>query len=335
MSRPVYPPQPNLPVMYGQMKGLLKYLKITIWTFPLTAFGMSFTILLRSVNLPKYSLYVAILGLFINIILNLILIPKYGVEGAAVATLISKIISVALLPVFLISKKVPVIPKIEDILDINYEFIKKVFMLSFLTFAHEILWSTAASIRTSFYGRLGANAFSSIQIASSIKSLLFTVFIGLTAAAAVIVGNELGNNNPQKAYDYSKKIIKIYSFVLFIMIIVLNIISPIVLRVMGVSPEVYEITRKLIYVISVTSSLTACTSLFLVGIFRAGGDVKFSILIEILPLWLVSLPLMYVFSAIYPVSVFLLFFMSCTDEIIKIIPCAYRYIGKKWINKMI
>ncbi|WP_067140628.1 MATE family efflux transporter [Oceanivirga salmonicida] len=312
-----------------------RYLGITIWTFPLTALGMAFGILLRSVNLPKYSLYTSILGLCINIVLNTTLIPVYGVSGAATATLISRLVTVTILPMILIIKKVPVIPKLKDILDIDFGFIKKVLSLSFFTFLHEILWSMAVSVKTSFFGRMGTTAFSSIQIAASINSLLFTVFIGLTAATAVIVGNELGNDNPESAYEYSKKIVKIYTVVLFLIIIVLNIITPFVLRFMGVSPEVFKLTRSIIYMVSITSSLVAYTMLFLVGIFRAGGDVKFSIYIEIIPLWFVSLPLMYVFTEIYTVPVIILFLISYTDEFIKLIPCLTRYFSKKWINKMI
>ncbi|VWL85027.1 MATE family efflux transporter [Oceanivirga miroungae] len=313
----------------------IDYLKIVAWTFPLTGIGMVFSILLRSINLPKYTLYASIVGLLVNVSLNTVLIPIYGVKGAAVATIIARLSNLVFLMFILFKKKVKLIPNIGEIKTINISFVKKCYAVSLLTFVHEILWVLAISLKASFYGKLGVNEFSSIQIANNINSLLFTMFVGVTAATSVIVGNEIGNDNKEKVIEYTNKIVRLFIFLIIIIVILLNISAPVVLRFMKVPENIYILTRSIIYSVSFTTIFSSYTMLFLVGIFRAGGDLKFSILIEIIPLWFVAVPITYYFSTVYPLPVYLVYIVSYADEIIKLIPCIIRYRSYKWIRKVI
>ncbi len=318
----------------------IKYLKIIIWTYPITAIGYAFSMILRSVNLPKLSLYTAIFGLVINIVLNMLLIPVYGVQGAAIATLISRLAATIFLLIIIVLKSKEIIPNFKDFFGINLKFIKVFFTVSIITFLHEMLWSLAMSIKAAFYGKMGTVAFSSIQIANNINSLLFTIFIGLTIATSVMVGNELGKDNIDNVFEFTKKIIRIYTVILFVVIILLNIMAPFILKIMGVSNEIYNLTITIIYSLSITSSLVAYTMLFLIGILRAGGDIKFAIMVELIPLWLISLPVTYLITVIYPkyftpLPVAIVFLISYIEEIIMLVPCMQRFYSKKWIKKII
>ncbi len=318
----------------------MKYLKIIIWTYPITAIGFAFSMMLRSVNLPKLSLYTAFLGLIVNIALNMFLIPVYGVQGAAIATLIARVGSTLFLLGIILLRSKEIIPSLKDFFGINFKFVKAFFAVSIITFLHEMLWSLAMSIKAAFYGKMGTLAFSSIQIANNINSLLFTIFIGLTIATSVMVGNELGKDNIDKVFEFTKKIIRIYTAILFVVIVLLNIMAPFILQFMGVNKEVYHLTITIIYSLSITSSLVAYTMLFLIGILRAGGDVKFAIMVELIPLWFISLPVTYAITIIYPryftpLPVAIVFLISYVEELIMLVPCMYRYYSKKWINKII
>lgn len=313
----------------------VQYLGIIKWTLPLTGIGLVISLLLRSVNLPKYTLYASIIGLVINISLNTILIPMYGVKGAATATVIARVIAIAFLIFILIKRKVKISPSFSDIKDINLSFIKKCFYISIFTFVHELMWVSAISLKASFYGKLGVNEFSSIQIANNISNLLFTLFIGITSATAVIVGNEIGNNQRERVIDYTSKILKNISILIVLSVIILNTLGPVVLKFMGVDNSIYSLTKKIIYSVSFVTIFTSYTMLFLVGIFRAGGDIKFAIAVEIIPLWCVAIPLTYYFSIVHPVPVYIVYVISYADDFIKIIPCIIRYKSNRWIKKVI
>ena len=311
------------------------YLSISIYTFPLFAIGFSFAMQLRAINKPKYSLYSSIAALSVNMFLNMLLIPKYGVKGAAIATLIARLVTTVYLYLILKLRKVPILPVISEISDIDLQFIKKVLSISVLTFVHESLWVLAESIKVMIYGRLGTEAFSAIQIVAGINGLLFTLFTGVSNASAIIVGNEIGADNKEKVYGYSNECLKLFSFVMIFVVIALNIIAPFILKVMGLTENMYHITRKLIITQSIITSFYSYSILFLSGILRAGGDVMFCMVVEILIMWFIGIPLTYLSVNIFNLSVYFVYFIAKVDDLIKLYPCIKRYVSKKWIRKAI
>ena len=80
--------------------------------------------------------------------------------------------------------------------------------------------------------------------------------------------------------------------------------------------------------------LQSISAVLIVGVFRAGGDTKFALIADILPLWCGSV-LISAFAAFYlnlPTKVIYLLIMS--DEIIKQPLIIWRYRSKKWINNV-
>ena len=80
--------------------------------------------------------------------------------------------------------------------------------------------------------------------------------------------------------------------------------------------------------------LQSISAVLIVGVFRAGGDTKFALIADILPLWCGSV-LISAFAAFYlnlPTKIIYLLIMS--DEIIKQPLIIWRYRSKKWINNV-
>lgn len=313
----------------------IQYLKISIYTFPLFSIAFSFAMQLRAINKPKYSLYSSIAALFINVFLNLILIPRYGVAGAATATLIARFSTTIYLYLILLYRKIPIIPRFKEIKYIDLNFIKKLLSISALTFIHEVLWVFADTIKVMLLGRMGTQAFSAIQIVVGINGLLFTLFIGLTNASAIIIGNEIGKSDKIVVYNYSKDCLKLFTYVMVVVIILLNLIAPFAINLMKLENELTMITKRLILSQSVVTVLYSYSMFYLSGMLRAGGDVMFSMLVEILLVWLVGLPLTYLAVDILNFSVYWVYIFARIDDLFKLYPCLKRYFSKKWIRKAI
>lgn len=310
------------------------YLKIIAYTYPIFAISFSISMVLRSMNLPKYSFYASFLGLVINFILNLVLIPMFQVQGAAMATLIARIISLIYLIYILINRNIGLIPNINDIKSIEYKLVKSIIMISALTFIHEIFWSVAGTVKVKFYAQMGIDAFSSIQLVESISRVLFTLIIGISNATAIIIGNEIGNNKFENSYEYSKKCIKIFTASVITIILTLNILAPIVFYFMKIDSNTYKLLINLVYAQSGIVIVVAYSILFLVGILRAGGDIIYSMTVEVICMWAIGIPLTYM-AVKSNLSIPLAYFISWLDELIVIIPCIIRYRSKKWIKRKI
>ena len=111
------------------------------------------------------------------------------------------------------------------------------------------------------------------------------------------------------------------------------IFSPFIL--LHVNEKSYPLAREIVKAEVFVIFVKAISLQLLVGILRSGGDTLWTMFVDLIPLWLVAIPITY-FSGLYsglPVAV--VYLLSCSDEVIKIVPCMLRLKSKKWINNLV
>ena len=321
-----------------------KYYRIMGLSFIFVAIGFAYNMQIRAIGEAKYSLYSSIIGIIINGVLNYTLIyghfgfKAYGVEGAAYATLIARIISTIYIILIVYIKKFPLAGDFLDMFHIPKELVRTFIKISIPVFIHELLWVIGISIYSGIFGRYGnapevaEQAVAGIQIVRSISSLMFTFLIGLASATSVIIGNEIGANNEDGAYRQTREIIKL-TFIMSLMIaIALYFLSPLILNVMNVRKSLYGIITTLLLVECVLIIGRALSMQFIVGVLRAGGDTMWTMWLDLLTIWLFVMPLTYYTALVLHWPLFIVYFISGSDEFIKLIPCIYRFKSRKWIN---
>lgn len=61
------------------------------------------------------------------------------------------------------------------------------------------MWGLGVTMYSLAYGRMGDNAVAAVTIAMTIQDIVFVLFQGLSAATAVILGNEMGAGHLERA----------------------------------------------------------------------------------------------------------------------------------------
>ena len=69
--------------------------------------------------------------------------------------------------------------------------------------ANEFMWGLGTTLYSLAYGRMGDEAVAAITIATTIQDLVVVLFQGVSAATAVILGNELGAGKLKRAEKYA------------------------------------------------------------------------------------------------------------------------------------
>jgi Na+-driven multidrug efflux pump len=161
---------------------------------------------------------------------------------------------------------------------------------------------------------------------------MFTFLIGLASATSVIIGNEIGANNEDGAYRQTREIIKLTFIMSLTIAILLYFLSPLILNVMNVRKSLYGIITTLLLVECVLIIGRALSMQFIVGVLRAGGDTMWTMWLDLLTIWLFVMPLTYYTALVLHWPLFIVYFISGSDEFIKLIPCIYRFKSRKWIN---
>ncbi len=178
--------------------GLLPYIITQIFASTLKETGSTFVPMIAGVC-----------ALAVNTILNYLLIfgigffPKLGVSGAAVGTVISRFTECSIVLVYIRAtlKKHPHFRNALRSLHIPMDMVKQFTKKGIPLLANEIMWSVGMSFLTMCYSSYGLAIVAGCSISSTVTNLLNISFRSLGIATGIVVGNDLGANDFEKAID--------------------------------------------------------------------------------------------------------------------------------------
>jgi putative MATE family efflux protein len=320
-----------------------QYQTIIAFTYIPLLLILLYSSILRSTGQVKLPVIAGFLSVGCNTILNYILIfgkmglPALGVEGAAMATMIARVIECMTIIFITYRSKLPAAVEIKEMLNINWhsELFKKFKDVTLPLIACNLVYVLGDTMYAVIYGRMGTDEMAAMTIVFPLQGLIIGFFTGLSTAAGVILGNELGANNKEVAFQYAKKFI-IQGFV-FTSILAMMIagFSKIYLSLFNVSPVVQSFAWKIVIVVAVFLPVKVVNMVVGEGILRSGGETRFLLMIDSLGLWGIGVPLGF-FAAFYlKLPVHWVFTAVTLEEGVRVILCISRTFSGKWLNNLV
>ena len=319
------------------------YLVITSVTMFAVACVASMSVGLRAMHKPGISTFFSGIGIVSNIFLNWVFIfgkfglPPMGIKGAAIATVLSGAIEVATLFGYLYAKKHLLAFGMTDIRNvIEWERVAKFLRLSLPTTFNFLAWAGGLFAYHAIMGQSGVQGLAALSVMSPVESIALALLIGLSNAAAVLVGNQIGAKKYDAVY-YQAIGVTILSVLIGIVVAgLLFVVQGLVLDAFSaLTAETRLLAEKFMIVLSIGIVLRSVPMMTIVGVLRAGGDVKFCLYQDLVAQWLIGIPLS-AFAAIGlgwpPEWIYVLFL---TEELIKWFGSLYRMNTRKWIRNLI
>ena len=318
------------------------YFSIIAFCYPLIGISMVFSMGSRSIRNPKLGMICSGIALVTNVILNYCLIfghlgfPAMGVKGAALATVIARIVEFALLVgyVYFIKKDYLLKFNLSDFKSIDKLFLNTFISKSLPILLNDSLWAVGTVLYSVAYAKAGTSAIAASQIATSTGNFFIMTAVCVAIGASIMLGNELGADNTAIAIDYAKKFSKIVFIIGSILGILLLLSIPILLKIFSVSDTIRPDIIKIFFIMGVFMGLRAFNTLIIIGVLRSGGDTKYSLFLELGCMWLVSLPLTFIF-AVKGAPIYLLVLLTYSEEIVKFIFGVPRALSKKWAANIV
>lgn len=294
--------------------------------------------ILRSVKTVRISIVVYSISLIVNAFFNWVLIfgkfgaPALGVRGAAIATVIARIVESIIILMFMIYYEDRIRLKIKHLLKIDKLMLKDFVSVCTPVLFNELLWSTGASMISVIVGRLGTDIVAANSI-NTIAHQFVTVFIfGLSNAAAVIIGNTIGEGRKKEAVEYASTI-GLFSVVMgMIAGVIVYLIRPIVVDFYNVTEATKAVAMEIMGVTSIIVVFQALGVNIMMGVLRGGGDAKFVLINDILFMWLVAIPGGFIAAFVLKLPIAAVFFIIKSDEVLKSIVSIFRVISGKWVK---
>jgi MATE family, multidrug efflux pump len=316
------------------------YIRTFSWTFLFFAITFSYALVMRSTGNVITPTMVGVGALFISTVLSYTLIfgafglPALGIQGAAVAAVIARFLECITLLTITYRTKSPVAASFRELIGFDWVFFGRVIKPMLPVILNELFWSLGITTYNIIYGRMGTQSYAAMNIVATIEQVAFVVFIGISNATSVLVGNRIGAGKEAEAYVYAGRSLGLGILGGLFLGGVLQLVKAPLLSLYKVSPEVIENAGYIINVVSLFLWIRVNNMTTVVGILRAGGDTRFSLFLDGIIIWIVGVPMAYLGAFVWDLPVYFVYLCAMSEEATKWILGIRRYLSRKWINNL-
>lgn len=304
----------------AQIAEILKYAKsyLRVMLFGLVPFAVSqcYSGSLREGGETVLPMNSGIIAVFVNLVGNYILIfgnlgaPRMGVVGAAVATVISRYVELLILAVVTgrHTDKYPFIRGAFKSLHVPRSLAGKIIVKGMPLLLNEGAWSLGLAFMSQMYSLRGTEILAADNINTTFWRLFSVAFMAVGQAVAIILGQELGANQFEKAKSDCTKLIVFAVIVSIVMGALFAAVSPFIPRLYKVSDEIRSMATVLMLLSALVMPIDAFSNSCYFAI-RSGGLVWITILFDSAFVWvqvletflfvrLTSIPVVFIFGIV-------------------------------------
>ncbi len=279
-------------------------------------------------------------AVLLNLILNGILIfgafgaPKMGIQGAALATLISRMIVLMLVLRENGGK---------GVVRIRWEYVRKpmemlkrdYYHYTIPVLANILAWGCGFTMFSVIMGHLGEEAVAANAVANIVKNIISCFCLGIGAGSGIIVGNELGKGDLDRARQYGGKLCRTAVAAGVLSGLFLLMCTPLIFAFApNLCGQAEAYLRVMLFICSYYLIGKSVNSTVVAGIFCAGGDTRFGMCCDAVTMWMVIVPVGAVAAFVLKLPVLWVYFLLNLDELIKL-PAVYRHYKKyAWVKNL-
>lgn len=322
------------------VSGGVSYQKIVAVSYIFGAITQIFSTALRVTGHAKTPLKIALLALSLNAIGNYFLIfgigpfPVMGIAGAALATTLSRLVEVVLLFIVVYRKHPHLAIRDREAFLWPRSFILHVVPTVLPVLLNEIAWALGMTTYKIAYSRIGIDAIAAINVAESVGNLFFVALLGLSNATLIMIGIKIGEHDYPLARKWSRRFVLVAVTVGAVMGGFELLFAPFFAGMFNISPELQATAVRLLMIHALTLPARAFNITVIVGVLRAGGDTRFSMLAEMFGVWAIGVPLAFIGVYLFNLSIVPLYFLVSMEEISKMLIGLGRLKSGKWLNDL-
>ena len=316
------------------------YLSIIQYTFLFFMMTQVLMAALRSVEVVKISFYISIVSLIVNVCINFTLIfgrfglPEMGIRGAAVGTLTARILEFVIILFYAlrVDKRLNLFS--ESVLKEDPDLRRDFFRADIPMLLSSVLWAVSVPMQTAILGHLSSDAIAANSVATTFYQYLKVIVQAMSAASAVMIGRAIGMGNEARVRSDARTLSVIDVGIGLILGLLLFVLRGPLLSLYRIDDSALILADQLIIIMSIVMVGMAYQMPVSFGIIRGGGDVRFTMIMNMISTWAIVMPLSFLSAFVWKWPVPLVVIMIQSDQIFKGLPTFLRFRSYKWIRKL-
>lgn len=316
-----------------------EYLRIAAFSYLITGISQCYLVVMKISDHAKTTAAISSATVCVNIVLNAVFIyglagvPEMGVRGAAAATLISRILELAA-AIFISLRPGYLHPDASRMFYRNRELARDFRRCMLPLLGASLFWGIGFASYPSFMGHLGTDAAAANSVAAVVRDVICCLSGGISGAAGIMVGNELGAGNLERGKSYGIRLMKISFLSGLIMLTLMCVSIPVILHFVKLTPESVSHLKGMLLVTAFYMIGRAVNDVTINGIFGAGGDTLFDMYSLAVCMWCIAIPLAAAGTYFFHWPVVVIYACTCVDEVGKLPWVLYHFRKYKWVKDL-
>ena len=309
----------------------LSYLEVVSLGIPFLCFNIIFSYGFRSISKSKIPMINNTISIFSNILLNYIFIfvLNLGVFGAGIATTISRGIVTLIFSFLIIYKKNYCISLTRKDFKIKKEVCKRLIKVGLPSAGEQSIFRIGMLIFEAMVINLGTLQYAAHKIALTAESFSFNLGLGFSVAGTALVGQHLGAKKYQDAKKAGYLNMFLAMFVMTAFGFIFMVFPKFVISMFTKEQNIVPMASSALRIVSIAQPILA-VSMVLSGALRGAGDTKSVLWITSLGMFLIRIPITYLFLYVFNFGLNGAWMVMIIDLTYRGIACLYRFRQGKW-----
>ncbi len=340
--------------LYGDADAIVldfadQYFSISLWSYiPIAMISVSFGIL-RGSGDTRTPMRISIIMNLCNVLLSYVLIygldirfggldlvlPAFGVRGAATGLTSARTIGMLLVLIPLLNGSKRIRLTRLDLFRPRWDLLRSIFRLGIPASAEQLMFQGGRLITQTYIVRLGTAAIAANTISISVNSLLMVPGNALAIAATALVGQQIGAGRFKEARKQLNFLILAASAAMGLVSLVMLAIKDPVIRLYTHDEQISQLVSVIILSSLVVQPFIWSTSFITPAGLRGAGDIRYTMVVSIISMWLLRILLGYVFAVILPWGVLGVWIAMYVDWLCRSIFFVRRVQRDAWFAKVV
>ncbi len=343
--------KPLLMALYGEVEPIvwqnaMDYLSIALWSYvPISIVSVSFGIL-RGAGDTRTPMTISISMNVLNVLFSSILIygvrinfgslvlqlPGYGVRGAAAGLALARVIGMILVLIPLIRGSKKIVLNNLHMFKLRWDILRCIFILGIPASAEQLMFQGGRLVTQTFIARLGTDAMATNTITSSINNISLIPGQAIAIAATAIIGHQIGANKNKEAKQQLIFLVVFSSIAMGLASLIIFITKFGFINLYTQDPQIMSQVSLILSASLLVQPFIYSSSFVIPAGLRGAGDIRYTMIVSIISMWILRIFLGYIFSVILPWGVMGVWIGMFADWFGRSVLFIRRMSHQKWMH---
>lgn len=304
-------------------------------SYPFLALYNAGAALFRAANNAKVSMLTSALMNVINIAGNAWLIfgLHMGVAGAAIASLVSRVVG-AVLILCLLRFRAPII-RLESLwrLGVQPAMIRNILKFGVPGGLENGIFQIGRLMTTGLVSTFGTVAIAANAVGGSVAAFPQIPGTAVGLALVTVVGRCIGAGRPEEAKRYMRRLTGLAYAAMAALNLLLLALLPLVTGMYHLNPDTTRVAMELLACCAVGTIFFWPASFVLPNGLRAAGDVRFTMTVSILSMWVFRIGFSYLLAQYLGLGVLGVWLAMIIDWVVRVVCFSIRFFSGRWQGK--